>query len=171
MYTAPLVRFWDACPGAVRLSYIAYAVWSCTFLKYKCTLTKEGFLAPRPFCKGYGVQRSTFVDKKCSEKTRSFHMGGSRGGGQGVRTPLNTPPPPPGIARLLISAMLIFSVRPLLGIWTPPLRKFSGSANVPSMHRSTLVRPLCTCELYKRELSEYKKNSNHLSTFDCAAPG
>ena len=38
-----------------------------------------------------------------------------RGGGQGVRTP-------PGIARLhvLICAMLKFSVRPLLGIWTPP---------------------------------------------------
>ena len=47
-------------------------------------------------------------------------------GGQGVWTP-----PPPGIARLLIFAMLRFSVRPLLGIWTPPppLRKFSGSTH------------------------------------------
>ena len=36
--------------------------------------------------------------------------------------------PLPGIARLLIFAMLKFSVRPLLGIWTP-LRKFSGSAH------------------------------------------
>ena len=51
--------------------------------------------------------------------------------GQGVRTP------PPGIARLLMLAMLKFSVRPLLGIWTPPPpppppppRKFSGSAHV-----------------------------------------
>ena len=37
-------------------------------------------------------------------------------------------PPPPGIARLLIFAMLKFSVRPLLGIWTP--RQCSGSAHV-----------------------------------------
>ena len=34
-------------------------------------------------------------------------------GGQGV------PPHPPGIARLFVFAMLKFSVRPLLGIWTP----------------------------------------------------
>ena len=41
-------------------------------------------------------------------------------------------PPPPGIARLLIFAMLKISVRPVLGIWTrpPPLRKFSGSVHV-----------------------------------------
>ena len=39
-------------------------------------------------------------------------MGGSRGGDRGSR-------PLPGIARLLIFAMLKFSVRPLLGIWTP----------------------------------------------------
>ena len=38
---------------------------------------------------------------------------GGGGGGQGVRTT-------PGIARLLVFAMLKFSVRPLLGIWTPP---------------------------------------------------
>ena len=38
-------------------------------------------------------------------------------------------PPPPRIARFLVFAMLKFSVRPLLGIWTP-LRKFSGSAHV-----------------------------------------
>ena len=41
------------------------------------------------------------------------NMGGSRGGDRG-------PPPPPGIARLFVFAMLKFSVRPLLGIWTPP---------------------------------------------------
>ena len=35
------------------------------------------------------------------------------GGGKGVRTPR-------GIARLLIFAMLKFSVRPFLGMWTPP---------------------------------------------------
>ena len=40
-------------------------------------------------------------------------MGGSRGGTGG-------PDPPPGIARLLIFAMLKFSARPLPGIWTPP---------------------------------------------------
>ena len=38
-------------------------------------------------------------------------------GGQGV-------PPPPRIARLLVFAMLKFSVRPLLGIWTPPEKIF-----------------------------------------------
>ena len=40
-------------------------------------------------------------------------MGGSRGG-----------PDPPGIARLLIFAMLKFSVRPLLGNWSPPEKIF-----------------------------------------------
>ena len=55
-------------------------------------------------------------------------------GGQGVQTP-PPPPPPTGIARLLVFAMLKFSVRPLLGIWTP-LRKFSGSGHVSR---------LCTC--------------------------
>ena len=44
-----------------------------------------------------------------------------REGGEGDREsgPPPPPPPPPGIARLLIFAMLKFSVRPLLGIWTP----------------------------------------------------
>ena len=42
-------------------------------------------------------------------------MGGSRGGGD-----RGSGPPAPGIARLLIFAMLKISVRPLLGIWTPP---------------------------------------------------
>ena len=41
------------------------------------------------------------------------NMGGSRGGDRGS-------PPSPGIARLFVFAMLKFSVRPLLGIWTPP---------------------------------------------------
>ena len=52
-------------------------------------------------------------------------MGGSKGEGTGGQEP-------PGIARLLIFAMLKFSVRPLLGIWTPsplPMSKFSGSAH------------------------------------------
>ena len=45
------------------------------------------------------------------------------GGGQGVRTY-------PGIARLLIFAMLKFSViRPLLGIWTPTEKFFWISAS------------------------------------------
>ena len=55
-------------------------------------------------------------------------MGGSSwGGGTGVPDP----PPPPGIARLLIFAMLKFSVRPLLGILTAPSppEKISGSAH------------------------------------------
>ena len=47
-------------------------------------------------------------------------------GGGGTGGP--DPPPPhthtPGIARLLIFAMLKFSVRPLLGIWTPPEKIF-----------------------------------------------
>ena len=46
--------------------------------------------------------------------------GGGGGGGQGVRSP-------PEIARLLIFAMLKllkFSVRPLLGIWSPPPENF-----------------------------------------------
>ena len=49
------------------------------------------------------------------------NMGGSRGGGGGGGR----------IARLFVFAMLKFSVRPLLGIWTPPppLGKFSGSAH------------------------------------------
>ena len=37
--------------------------------------------------------------------------------GQGVQTH-------PGIARLLIFAMLKFSLRPLLGMWTPPEKTF-----------------------------------------------
>ena len=37
-------------------------------------------------------------------------------------------PDPPGIARLLIFAMMKFSVRPLLVIWTP-LKKISGSGH------------------------------------------
>ena len=48
-------------------------------------------------------------------------MGGSRVGGQrGGGTGGPDPPPPPSsrIARLSIFAMLKFSVRPLLGIWT-----------------------------------------------------
>ena len=49
----------------------------------------------------------------------SYLMGGSRGGGGGGRNP-----DPPGIARLLIVAMLKFSVRPLLGIWTHPEKIF-----------------------------------------------
>ena len=52
------------------------------------------------------------------------NMGGSRGGGGGGgdrgSAPPPPPPPPPGIARLYVFAMLKFSVRPLLGIWTPP---------------------------------------------------
>ena len=44
------------------------------------------------------------------------NMGGSRGGGDRG----SGHPPPPGIARLFVFAMLKFSVRPLLGIWTPP---------------------------------------------------
>ena len=36
----------------------------------------------------------------------------------------SAPPPSPGIARLYVFAMLKFSVRPLLGIWTPPPPNF-----------------------------------------------
>ena len=43
--------------------------------------------------------------------TTSKRFRGDRGSGPN--------PPPPGIARLLIFAMLKFSIRPLLGIWTP----------------------------------------------------
>ena len=70
-----------------------------------------------PLCKVINVD-FTYLIKLFSEIMLPRHfpyMGGSRGGWeQGVRTP-----PPPGIARLLIFAMLKFSVRPLLGIWTP----------------------------------------------------
>ena len=51
-------------------------------------------------------------------------MGGSRGGDRGSGPPPPPPPPPPRIARLLVFAMLKFSLRPLLGIWTPPEKIF-----------------------------------------------
>ena len=46
-----------------------------------------------------------------------------QGGGGGTGGPDPPPPPPPAIARLLIFAMLKFSVRPLLGIWIPVTEK------------------------------------------------
>ena len=53
------------------------------------------------------------------------------------------PPPPPGIARLLIFVILKFSFRPHLGIWTPPppppLRKRSGSAHVHEYMTKLLI--------------------------------
>ena len=58
------------------------------------------------------------------EKNKKCCMGGSRGGGD-MRS---GHPPPPGIARLLVFAMLKFSARPLLGIWTPPEKIFWNRA-------------------------------------------
>ena len=128
---------------------------------------KRRFSCTAVICKGYCVQSCTFVDKKCSEKPRSFHMGGSRwGGGTGGLDP------PWNCQIINFCHVEIFRQTPSVNLDIPPPSIFSGSAHVPSMHRSALVRPLLfTCTLYKRELSEYKKKSNHLSTCDCAAPG
>ena len=60
--------------------------------------------------------------------------GGGGGGGNKESRPPPPPPPPPHThthththtwnCKINIFAMLKFSIRPLLGIWTPPEKKF-----------------------------------------------
>ena len=64
-------------------------------------------------CRTYIVSYSWRLVGTSCHVVGVWFMGGSRGG-QGVQTP-----PPPGIAKSLIFAMLKFSVRPRLGIGTP----------------------------------------------------
>ena len=71
MHIAPIVRFWEARPGTVQLSYKASAVDRVRF-KVLMQPDKRKLSCTATICKNMSY-KTEYADKKCREKTRSFY--------------------------------------------------------------------------------------------------